>query len=266
MRALTVLLLCVAVAASAGKAADKDRAAKAAQIKEEIAKLEGKLDALRAELAGLDSDEHQAIASLIETYLKTPFDERGKYVLDRKEYEDGQAAYYKGRPLADKVAAKVMSVKDGPKEGHVTATLRITSTVEGKGSPKIETYYLAKSKAGYKLDWSANVGYSQTAFKTWAAGNDRTGTFRVQAELSNSYYAEYREGKAEYYSVSMTDQFGGRFAAFTGYVEKNSTAGKAIFQALKDGQKHDVIVTIEKTSEQPEIVGIKELVSSSWVK
>jgi hypothetical protein len=130
--------------------------------------------------------------------------------------------------------------------------------------------YLVDTQNGLKVDWAANVGYNPVGFKAWAAGGNGFCTLRVEAQLSDHYeLAEdvwhYREfQKKTHYSIDCKAY---PSDSFYGYVLKNSDLGKKLFDILKDGQSHKLIVTIKQASKSyVEDVGIIQLVSETWVE
>jgi hypothetical protein len=207
-----------------------------------------------------------AIAKFLTAYQKTPFADRGKYVLDPEESEKARETYYKDQPMADEIQTVVSSVKAGPKADYLTVVARYSYTSAGRTTSVMCNDYLAVTKNGLKVDWAANVGYNAVGIKAWAAGTDRTFTLRVKAKLSDIYSDsdQYRQAKETHYSVYLQDNY--FYDVLHGYVPKDSDLGKKFFEILKDGQEHQLIVTVERTGSESSSVGIKQLVSETWVK
>ncbi len=210
--------------------------------------------------------DKESIAKFLTVYQKTPFAERGEYVTDSEEFEKVQENYYKNRQIVDDVEITVTSVKAHTKADYLTVVAKHKVTLNGIKSTQVKDYYLMKTKDGLKLDWSANAGYNPVGFKAWAAGTDKSLTLRVEVELSDTYYFQYFDAKETHYSISCEEKYGGRSDSFHGYVTKNSALGKKLFDIVKDGQKCKLTVAIERTGSETRVVGIKELVSETWVK
>ncbi len=212
-----------------------------------------------------DSDK-QAVEKLLVAFEKTPFAERGVYVTDPKEYGELREAYYKGRVIPDEAQATVNSAKRGPKERYLTVVATHKATLDGNKSTWVVDWYIVNTKDGLKVDWGASIGYNPVGFTAWAAGKDETLTLRVEAQLSDFYMGHYENAKDTHYSVKMTEAFGDRLNVFHGYVKKDSKLGKRLFEILKDEQKHKLTITFERNGTNTNYLGVKELVSESWVK
>jgi hypothetical protein len=143
---------------------------------------------------------------------------------------------------------------------------RHSIAANGRKSTVVLEYYLVKTKVGLKIDWSANAGYNPVAFKAWVAGTDKSLMLRTEAKLSDYFNYHYREAKGTHYSISLKDNYGKRFDSFHGNAAKDSDVGRKLFEILKDGHTHRLTVTVERTGRETSVVGIKELVSESWVK
>jgi hypothetical protein len=183
-----------------------------------------------------------------------------------QEFEKAEESYYKGRVIPDEVVTTVTSVKTGPKSDYLTVEARHDVTLNGRKHTLALDWYLLSTKNGLKVDWSAGVGYNPVGFKSWAAGTDPTFTLRAEAQISDRYIANYEGEKFSEYSVKLMDKYGDRYDQFHGYIPKNSDVGKKIYEILKDGQRHQLIVTVERASLETTVVRIKELVSETWVK
>ena len=213
-----------------------------------------------------NSADKEAVEKFLTAYYKTPYADRGKYVLDPEEFEKVQETFYKGKLIPDDLQTVVSSVRAGPRADYLTAVASFNYTMAGKKQAETKETYLVDSKNGLKVDWAANAGYNPVGFKAWAAGTDDTFTLRVEAELSDLYSSQYEGAQKTHYSVSFSGNYGDRHDSFWGYVLKKSELGEKLFEILKDGHTHKLIVTIERTGSESDVVGIKKLVSETWVK
>jgi hypothetical protein len=84
-------------------------------------------------------------------------------------------------------------------------------------------------------------------------------TLRLVAELSNYYAFDFRDSKETHWSVQMKEQNGHEIVI--GYILKNSPDGKAIYQLLKDGKTHPVIIQLKCPGKRGDIAEITKLVS-----
>jgi hypothetical protein len=220
---------------------------------------------LRADDKPVATDS-ETIAKFLTTWQMTPFADRGRYVTDPADYGKGQSAYYNRWSIPDDVETTVSSVTAGPKPDYLTVMAKVSGTANGRKGSSVLSVYLVNAKAGLKVDWAASVGYNPVAFKAWAAGNDETLALRAEATLSDYYNYQYRSAKATHYSISFEDHFANRRDRFHGYVPKDSALGKKLFDLVKDGQPHKLIVTIQRTGTETLLVGITDLNSTTWVK
>ena len=193
-----------------------------------------------------------AIAKFLTAYYKTSFADRGRYVLDPKEFENLQETYYKGARalIPDEIQTAVSSAKAGPKPDYLTVVATFNYTLGGNKATEVQEVYLVDTKDGLKFDWTANVGYNPTGFNAWAAGTDHTLTLRVEAKLTDFYNYHYSEARETHYSLSLQNKYGDRWDFFYGYVSKDSDLGRKLFEVVKDGQGHRLIVTVERTGRE----------------
>ena len=208
----------------------------------------------------------EKIAKFLMTYQKTPFADRGKYVTDPKEFEKAQEKYYEGSQILEDMEVTVISVKSLANADYMNVTVRHNATLNGKKINNVLDYFVKNTKHGLELDWSASVGYNPVGFNTWLAGTDNTLTLRVEAELDSYFNYHYRDAKDTHYSISFLDNYRKQYTSFNGYVAKESALGKKLFDILKDGHKYNMMVTVEQTGRETKLVGIRGLVSETWVK
>ena len=106
----------------------------------------------------------EAIEEFLTAYKMTPFAERGRYVVDPKEFEEFRETYYKGSLLPDQLQTIVSSIKAGQQANYLTVVATFKCTIRGKKYPdKEQTLHLVTTKNGLMVDWAANVGYNSTS-------------------------------------------------------------------------------------------------------
>jgi len=49
-------------------------------------------------------------------------------------------------------------------------------------------------------------------------------------------------------------------------VLKDSDLGRRLFEIVRDGRPHKLVVTVERTGREVPVVGIKQLVGETWVR
>lgn len=205
-----------------------------------------------------ESDE-DAIKSLVHTYLKTPFDQRYKYVVN-------------GESLRPQMADKYKDSVFDPNDINIDKSVHLIGDSKAnfiflypdKGKQASWVMYLRKNNGKWLIDWSASQGLNPISVKIFEATTPSEAyTLRVIAEISDYYNCQYIDSRSTHYSIKLSDPTNGN-GDFTGYVEKESQLGHAIFDIVKDGKAHRITVRIECHCNSGDIVDITKLVSDTW--
>lgn len=128
-------------------------------------------------------------------------------------------------------------------------------------------FYLYPKGKTYVLWFNSTIGINEINFLQYKV-SDKTDVpteFRVIAKLDDYYNYSFDESINTHYSFELTDAHGDYV---NGYVLKNSEVGKKMYDLLKDGQEHKVIVKIHiPNNEDPtnDIFVIDDFISDSWV-
>jgi hypothetical protein len=133
------------------------------------------------------------------------------------------------------------------------------ATWEGKGH---ESHYcVVKSAQGYLIDWRCSIGYDPVPLVTFTAQYpfSAPSVFRVRAQLSDVFRADFVRSQRTHYSLTLRDRDG---KLVQGYVERNSADGKKIFDELKDGREHPLLVELgyTKAAADAESIEVRRLV------
>ena len=89
--------------------------------------------------------------------------------------------------------------------------------------------------------------------------------FRVKATLDDYYNYEFMGAQRYYWSIELGDLNVG----LNGYVRKDSETGKKMYELLKDGEGHNLIVKMKflpNGSPHGNVVLIEELIFDNWLK
>lgn len=205
----------------------------------------------------------EAVIKLLNEYQKAPYAERGKFVVDRKGFEDVQETYYAGRVPVDAVSTSIISIKPGPKENYFTVVASHTAQIGARKDSANLTYYLVQTPSGLKLDWSSMTGQNAMTLKAWGSSNDKSMTLRAEIKIDDYFTIIYPKGT--YYCFALITRNTGSQEMIWGYAETKSELGKQLFDMLKDGKAKNVTVEIKKTNNDASFVDIKSLVSETWV-
>lgn len=137
------------------------------------------------------------------------------------------------------------------------------------GGETLDLYLYPKNNT-YQLFFSSSIGLNDYTFMGYKSGNEfnEPTKFRVVAELDDYFNYSFRDKELEYYSIYLSEPPLVGSESLHGYIKKDSEVGKEIFEILKDGRPHNIIVEIyvpntEKPSNSN--VVIKNLISDSWV-
>lgn len=185
---------------------------------------------------------------VVESYLKAKdWQERLKYVLEPERVKPFmEKRYSKYEPL-EKIKVNIAKqIKD--------QWVEVDTVIWGKNALGGEVsnthhYYLQKTNDGYKIDWEASVGLnSMTAAAFKAQRPKEPMKFRVIGTLSDNYSPFGGNYVAEtYWSVALKDG-DENFIAY-GYIPKDSEDGKKLYELLKDGETHRLILTVRYPSD-----------------
>jgi hypothetical protein len=153
-----------------------------------------------------------------------------------------------------------------PGEGRCSAKVSYGKKKNGFGVEYDDvSWYCISLDTAPKIDWRCSAGYNPVPLKTFKATyeKEKPSRFRVYAELSDYYNYEFGGAKNKMYSVKLSDERGENIA---GYVEKETDLGKQLFELLKDGKSHAVVLelTYKKRSQASGVVNITNMVGKRW--
>ncbi len=135
---------------------------------------------------------------------------------------------------------------------------------DGSTSPP-HLYYVKRVRGGYKVDWEASMGKNPMSWKAYRAQRPTMPMlFRVVTNLTSYYNYEFGDAHRSYLSISFED---GTLVPIHGYVKRGSKSGKRIYEILKDGENHALIVKIRFLAggdPSSNTVLIDELISEDW--
>src|SRR5690554_3870658 len=198
-------------------------------------------------------DVHQKVSdgalaySIVKNYIEaTHWKQRLNYVLYPKEIQPCMERYYQGTvlPLVD---ASVVSVEWNSLNQNEQAPVKVKIKNQ-YGQFNIIQYIIIKTSQGIKIDWEQSVEIPcntppLNVFKSTLSNNSTT--LKLIAELDSYYNFEFINAKATHWSVSLhegSDQL-------YGYVAKESKSGKYLYESLKDGRKHAVVLRLQHTED-----------------
>lgn len=203
-----------------------------------ISQMQNRINALEEQLQAVikgDLDEYvenpvtteDTLVWLVQQYYGAKrWQEQLHYVLNPERMEPLMRRYYSNGYTQERIKKSLITVQD--EEVAMGKVTRVEAD--------IYTVYVKRTELGYKIDWQGTTGtddYSFSAFK--AEKSTVTRQFRVTARLGNEYASDYGLTNTKFYCVKIGE---------TAYVAKNSEAGKQLYDIIKDGFNHDVIVQV----------------------
>ncbi len=202
-----------------------------------------------------------AAEAIVKSYLNaSTLEEKLKYVRNPEHVKPLMKEWYKNIDLS----------KSQPFLKLVTTNKKIKNLAvgdwagimvifeEGKSSfgKTIEdgaSYLLLLTETGFKIDWESSVVYNPMTFRALKAQRPtHSQKFRVMAELTDYYNFEFRDGGNYLYSILLSELDGTVLKktgeSLYGYIRKNSKDGARLYELLKDGEKHAVMLNIRYSS------------------
>jgi len=199
----------------------------------------------------INSKTNQA-ETVLKKYLKSnSWEERLKYVRKPEVVKPLMQTYYEKTDLVGgkeflrlefEKNFKVEEMKTG-EWVNIRVVFREGKNGFGATIQDSNWYALQLTKSGYKIDWEASVVYNPMTFKAMEAQKpSEPQKFRVLAELANYYNWEFSGGEKYFYSIKLAEP--NTSEHLTGYLKRDSPDGQRIYELLKDGQEHPIIVKI----------------------
>ena len=199
-----------------------------------------------------------AITALIGQYANADnCSQRLEYILNPSKNKEALTSYY-----ADtKSCVLHFQSIDASDCSHITGDRCSVKVTTGSKAGDILWHCIVLTPQGPKVDWRCSVGYNPLPMKTFQALHDigKRARFRVWAELTDYYNYQYSEARKTMYSVRLG-------ADLYGYVKRDSDLGRRMFDLLKDGKAHAVVVEVVygRNSRTPSIADITDLPHRGW--
>jgi hypothetical protein len=233
--------------------------------------------------SSLSAQEATGASQFVESFLAcSGVEDRLAKVLDPEPARRSMSGRWATQP-----SRKPLRLSDGVvrpyqgRNGKVVKRLVVVAELRAAiGNAGSWTYVLAKTNKGYKVNATETWGLSDMSFLEFVEKRpDRPVLFRVEATLANYYNFEFgayswgRFGpsvREQFYSIQLENPDAGIVGWSTyGYLEKSHPSAKALFELLKDGQKHQITVmlaTYPWLKKSPNTICVVDsFVAPSWV-
>lgn len=204
-------------------------------------------------------NEEDSVIFMIQSYYACKkWEDRLEYVLNGNEIKQYMKEYYANSYKASAISKKDVYVQGSGFKPNEVFTVLVYD----------RKFYCKRLNDGFKIDWMASAGYNPVSLRTFEANLSTQPTeFRVTAKIGAYYNYKYSNAQNTQWSVLVDDGDRRPYC----YVDKNSTAGKKLYEIIKDGKEHDVILEIKTEIENSygSTIGhfiITKVVSEGWVK
>lgn len=199
------------------------------------------------------------IETLTVSYYLAPIQDRRRFIAPTVNLEDHWSQYYNDRtPLARATSVTVDDVRT-----LTNGVRRVYASVVRDSKKRSQECYVKNVRGKWLVDWEATVGFNPISLRTFKANVSQSEpTVRVWIQISDYYNFEYRNKEKSHFSFELTDVNG---ETLNGFILKDSTAGKRLLEITKDGEAHEVAVTIKRTGRDGSVAEITSLASLSWV-
>lgn len=210
---------------------------------------------------------------LIEHYLLcNSWQDRLEYVLDSSNVKPLMEKYYEKTDFSEPMQIKnIKVVPNNIKAPLPDSIIAMSATMVYKNALGTEvhnetTYYVIKTKNGFKIDWPSSVGYNLISLDVYKASKPPdVVTFRVICSLSDYYNYGYRNSREQYYSIECTTDLS--HLSIYCYVLKNSDEGRKLFDILKDGYAHRMTLAVKfdyHSDGNSEITTLCKIIAVGW--
>ena len=196
------------------------------------------------------SGEKDSIINVLKQYYNcATWEDRLKFVLNPDKVKTKMEEYYSTGYKYYEIFAENISIKENNfNEGNIVTAFYRNDII-----------YLKKVNDNFLVDWEATIGYnpvSLAAFNTSSIGT--TAKLRVNGKLSNSFIGNY--SNENYYSINLN----GRVTPCV-YIGKTSQIGIKLFNLLKDGKSHQIIVELKIVDNSMTTAIITSFLSDTWI-
>lgn len=174
----------------------------------------------------------------VRAYLSAPsWRDRSSLVLNPKRVKPLMESRYSGKRW---VAPKFQLLTQTEPTPSISGWVKVEADVSGS----ITSYYLKHTMKGYRIDWESSVGFNPMSPEEFRATKpSKPIRFRIYAKLDDYYNYEFLGAKDIAYSIIIEDRNNNRLGH--GYADKNSHIGQVLFNKLRDGNNHEMVLDVQ---------------------
>lgn len=203
-------------------------------------------------------NEEDSIIFLIQSYYACKkWEERLVYVLHPETVKHSMKDYYTDNYKSSTITKDEISIQGSHYKVNETFKVGLRDYI----------IYCKKTSKGFKIDWEAYTGYNPISLRTFKANLSTQPTeFRVSATIGTYYNYNYRDAKNTHWNVNISNNG----ESISGcYISKSSVLGQKLYEILKDGKEHMLIVEIKIDSsvdDSGNIAIITNVIKEGWSK
>lgn len=163
--------------------------------------------------------------------------ERVPYVLNSETVKSLMEARYADNPW--KIPEFEFLTQNEPQPDN-KGWVKIQVYLDGRSAD----YYMKNTKDGYKIDWETSAGYNLVSPEEFRATLPTSPVrFSAYATLGDFYNYEFSDSQIDTWSMNLVESSGKEIGY--GYARKSTPMGQKLFQLLKDGKKHRIVVQLQ---------------------
>jgi len=213
-----------------------------------------------ADFLSSPKNEQDSIIYLIQSYYACKkWEDRLAYVLKPERVKPYMKDYYTDNYKSSTIIKDEISIQGSDYKTNESFKV----VISGK-----TIIYCKKTSDGYKIDWEGTIGYNSISMKTFKANLSNIPTeFRVKATIGTFYNFNYIDAKNTHWNVSIEDNYKNFIIGC--YISKSSIEGKKLYEILKDGKSHALILEIKIDATQDNSGNtaiITKFVQEGWTK
>lgn len=210
--------------------------------------------------------------SVVLGYLKaSAWEERLPFVTDQAKVRDRMEAHYGRMELLARSDFEVLrSYPLGESEDTKLVEVRFKPQPDRDRKEFKQRYYVRRVKDGYRVDWMASLGLNDLTWEEFRELMPRKRRpLRVLAVLPSAPMADRFPGftTLNYWKVLLLEREE-RVGQMVAYLDKRSTEGQRLYELLRDGEPHQLIVELFYDQDAQDARGpirIGRLVAQDWV-
>lgn len=215
--------------------------------------------------------EKASPTEVVKRYLAaSSWEETLNYIRNSDKLRPAMVKRYEKNPFPGRLINQLVQVKEtGTVDSKWTAVkVKFRGKVFGEDVEHYKVFLLEQTSKGYLIDWEALVGHNSMTLAAYKIQKPKaTQVFRFTAAMANYYNYEFLDKAQTMYCIRLVE-YDETTGSIYGYIEKDSSDGKQLYELLKDGEPHEVILSVHYSPNHldpyADQVLIDKLIRTSW--